>query len=109
LDQGELELLLALDGSDFEMTPGVIVEFTARRTDVTPERPHGISYAFVLRAKEGGHRGCASTMLTRLRKPSGDIDLSGSLMTTGTGPTRIRDGRITSRRLRDSLKTFGER
>jgi hypothetical protein len=53
-DDGEFELLLALDGSDFEMTPGVIVEFTARRTDVTPERPHGVSYAFVLRHKHGG-------------------------------------------------------
>jgi hypothetical protein len=54
MDEGELELLLALDGSDFEMAPGVVVEFTARRTDVTPERPHGISYALVLRRKDGG-------------------------------------------------------
>jgi len=54
MDEGELESLLALDGSDFEMTPGVIVEFSAQRTDVTPERPHGISYAFVLRRKAGG-------------------------------------------------------
>jgi hypothetical protein len=54
MDEGELELLLALDGSDFEMTPGVIVEFAARRTDATPERPHGVSYAFVLRRKDGG-------------------------------------------------------
>ena len=53
MDESELELLLALDGSVFEMAPGVIVEFTARRTDVTPERPHGISYALVLRPKGG--------------------------------------------------------
>ena len=39
---GELEVLLALDGASFEMAPGVIVEFTARRTDATPERPHGL-------------------------------------------------------------------
>ena len=51
---GELEVLLALDGASFEMAPGVIVEFTARRTDATPERPHGLSYAFVLRDKSGG-------------------------------------------------------
>ena len=51
---GELEALLALDGASFEMAPGVIVEFTARRTDATPERPHGLSYAFVLRDKSGG-------------------------------------------------------
>jgi len=50
----ELELLLALDGAAFEMAPGVVVEFTARRTDVTRERPHGISYALVLRRKDGG-------------------------------------------------------
>ena len=54
MDEGELELLLALDGSDFEMAPGVVVEFTVRRTDMTPERPHGISYALVLRRKDGG-------------------------------------------------------
>jgi hypothetical protein len=52
--EAELSLLLALDGSDFEMAPGVVVEFTARLTDVTPQRPHGISYAFVLRHEDGG-------------------------------------------------------
>ena len=36
------------------MAPGVVVEFTARRTEMTPERPHGIGYAFVLRRKDGG-------------------------------------------------------
>ena len=54
MDDSELELLLALDGAVFEMAPGMIVEFTARRTAMTPGRPHGISYAFVLRAKLGG-------------------------------------------------------
>ena len=54
MDEGELEPLLALDGSSFEMAPGVIVEFSARRTDVTAERSHGISYALVLRSKKGG-------------------------------------------------------
>jgi hypothetical protein len=34
LDEDELELLLSLDGSDFEMAPGVVVEFTARRTEM---------------------------------------------------------------------------
>jgi Family of unknown function (DUF6516) len=52
--EAELSLLLALDGSDFEMAPGVVVEFTARLTGVTPQRPHGISYAFVLRHEDGG-------------------------------------------------------
>jgi hypothetical protein len=54
MDENELESLLALDGATFEMTPGIIVEFTARRIDATPERPHGISYAIVLRPKTGG-------------------------------------------------------
>jgi len=54
MDESDLEPLLARDGADFEMAPGVIVEFVARRTDATPERPHGISYALVLRPKAGG-------------------------------------------------------
>ena len=54
MDEGELELLLALDGAEFEMAPGVVVEFAARRAAPTPERPHGISYALVLRPKAGG-------------------------------------------------------
>jgi hypothetical protein len=50
----ELELLLELDGTRFEMAPGVIVEFSARRVDQTPQRPHGVAYAFVMRPKAGG-------------------------------------------------------
>jgi hypothetical protein len=54
MDESELELLLALDGAVFEMAPGVIVEFAVRRAPATPQRPHGISYALVLREKSGG-------------------------------------------------------
>jgi Family of unknown function (DUF6516) len=54
MDDSELELLLALDSAVFEMAPGVIVEFAVRRARSTPHRPHGISYAFVLREKAGG-------------------------------------------------------
>ena len=54
MEDDELEPLLALDGASFEMAPGVVVEFIARRTDRTPERPHGISYALVLRPTRGG-------------------------------------------------------
>src|SRR3954447_5021038 len=50
----ELELLLSLDGAAYEMAPGVLVEFTIKRTAATPQRPHGISYSIVLRPKEGG-------------------------------------------------------
>jgi hypothetical protein len=49
----ELEVLLSLDGASFEAADGYVVEFMARRTDVTPERPHGISYALVFRPKDG--------------------------------------------------------
>jgi hypothetical protein len=54
MDEAELELLLSLDGAAYEMAPGVIVEFAVRRTAATPERPHGISYALVMRPKEWG-------------------------------------------------------
>lgn len=54
MDAAELELLLGLDGAIFEMAAGVIVEFAARRAPVTAGRPHGVSYAFVLRPKTGG-------------------------------------------------------
>jgi hypothetical protein len=54
MDEGELELLLSLDEAAYEMAPGVVVEFAVRRTKITPQRPHGISYALVLRARTGG-------------------------------------------------------
>lgn len=47
----ELEALLALDGSSFEFAEGYLIEFKAERTDATAQRPHGISYALVLREK----------------------------------------------------------
>jgi hypothetical protein len=54
MDEGELELLLSLDGAAYEMAPGAVVEFAVRRARVTPQRPHGISYALVLRPEAGG-------------------------------------------------------
>ena len=54
MDEAELHVLLSLDGAAYEMAPGVVVEFAVRRTPATPQRPHGISYALVLRPKEGG-------------------------------------------------------
>ncbi|MBI1867549.1 MAG: hypothetical protein HYS06_04545 [Methylocystis sp.] len=52
-EDAELELLLSLDGSSFETAEDYVVEFMARRTDQTPERPHGLSYALVFRPKDG--------------------------------------------------------
>lgn len=49
----ELELLLSLDGASYEAAEGYVVEFAARRTDRTAERPQGISYALIFRPKEG--------------------------------------------------------
>lgn len=49
LDEFEMEALLALDGARFEAAAGYVVEFMARRTEATKERPHGLSYALVFR------------------------------------------------------------
>jgi len=54
MTEAELEPLLALDGAEFELAPGIVVEFSARLILPTPERPHGINYALVLRPKAGG-------------------------------------------------------
>lgn len=54
MKDSELELLLSLDGAAYEMAPGVLVEFTVKRSPATPQRPHGISYSIVLRPNEGG-------------------------------------------------------
>lgn len=54
MDEGELELMLALDGARFEMAAGVVVEISVRRADRTRGRPHGIAYALVLRAEAAG-------------------------------------------------------
>jgi hypothetical protein len=53
VEDGELEWLLSLDGASYEAAEGYLVEFMARRTEQTPERPHGISYALVFRPKDG--------------------------------------------------------
>jgi hypothetical protein len=49
----ELRTLLALHGASYEFAAGYVVEFKVEVTDETPERPHGISYALVLRQKGG--------------------------------------------------------
>ncbi len=49
----ELEVLLSLDGASYEAAAGYFVEFIARRTDKTAERPHGVSYALIFRPKDG--------------------------------------------------------
>src|SRR5271169_4910051 len=68
-EDAELEVLLSLDGASYEAAAGYVVEFKVERTDETPERPKGVSYALVFRPKDGdpyvrfdnshavGHRG----------------------------------------------------
>lgn len=51
-EDAEIELLLSLDGASFEAAEGYVVEFMARRTDPTAERPHGLRYALVFRPKD---------------------------------------------------------
>ena len=97
MDESELEPLLALDGVAFEMAPGVIVEFMARRTGATPERPHGISYALVLRSKTEASHGCALIMLTAWRRGAGAIGQNAWPMIIGTGRRKTRADRTSSR------------
>src|SRR5450759_5025126 len=52
-DEIELELLISFDGASYHASEGYVVEFTVRRTDITAERPHGISYALVFRPANG--------------------------------------------------------
>lgn len=52
-EDSELEILLSLDGARFEAANRYVVEFMARRTDPTPQRPHGLSYSLVFRPDGG--------------------------------------------------------
>jgi hypothetical protein len=52
-EDSELETLLALDAARYEAANGYVVEFSVRATERTPERPHGVSYALVFRARDG--------------------------------------------------------
>jgi Family of unknown function (DUF6516) len=67
----ELELLLELDGARFEMAAGVIVEFSVRRVEATPQRPQGISYSLVMRPASGGPPWVRFDNSHRVRNPRG--------------------------------------
>ncbi len=53
-DRTKPGVLLALGCANFETAPGMVVEFTIHLTDIAPERPHGISHAFVDRFEGDG-------------------------------------------------------
>jgi hypothetical protein len=99
----ELELLLSLDGTEYEMAPGVIVGFAVRRTKKTPQRPHGISYALVLRPKAGD----GSIMRIQSNEPAGGASVLS--MTTGTGQQRTRAVPMHSLRHSSCSMIFGRR
>ena len=86
-DEGELELLLSLDGAEYEMAPGVIVEFTVRRTTITPQRPTASATPWCSGESGEARRGSGSITRTRSHKAA---EGAGALsMTTGTGQRRM--------------------
>ena len=48
-----LEFLLAFDGYRHHYQDGYYAKFEIRRTEPTPERPHGLRYSFTLHAPDG--------------------------------------------------------
>ena len=48
----DVETLLELDGRSYE-EKGYLLEFSAKRVEKSPERPHGIDYALVFRPVGG--------------------------------------------------------
>src|SRR4051812_10184418 len=103
MDGEELELLLSLDGASYEMAPGVLVEFTIKRTAATPQRPHGISYSIVLRPKEGG----APWVRFEMRMPLLGVAAAVLLMTIGTGRSMTTDALTSSRQQSSCSMIFG--
>jgi hypothetical protein len=51
--EDELDILLSLNGASWEAADGYVVEFSVHRTQKTPARPHGVTYALVFRSAAG--------------------------------------------------------
>jgi hypothetical protein len=49
----ELEVLLSLDGQEFDFAAGYIVKYTARQVASTKTRPGGVKYSFALHGPDG--------------------------------------------------------
>jgi len=109
MDESELELLLALDGAVFEMAPGVVVEFAARRAPATRQRPHGISYALVLREKSGGLPWVRFDNAHAVDEKNRGYRRKRAAMTTGTARRRTTSAPTISRPLLSCSMTSGER
>lgn len=69
----ELELLLSLDGLEFQFARGYRVKIAAQRIDATKTRPHGIKYSLTLH-DPGGQRiyGLDNAHGVRGRRPEFD-------------------------------------
>jgi hypothetical protein len=52
-DEHTLEFLLAFDGRIHHLEQGYWLKFEIKRVEPTPERPHGLRYAFTLHDPEG--------------------------------------------------------
>jgi hypothetical protein len=48
-----LEFLLAFDGHRHHYPEGYYAKFEIKRTELTPERPHGLRYSFTLHGPDG--------------------------------------------------------
>jgi hypothetical protein len=53
LPEHELAYLLDFDDTQFLFEEGYWVKLEVRRTDPTPQRPHGLSYSFTLHDSDG--------------------------------------------------------
>jgi hypothetical protein len=98
LPEHELAYLLDFDDTQFLFEEGYWVKLEVRRTDPTPQRPHGLSYSFTLHDPDGqrllGFDNAHSV------PPLGGryIRPSQSLTTTGIGMKRTKVGRTSSSR-----------
>ena len=52
-DEHTLEFLLAFDGRVHHLEQGYWLKFEVKRTNLTPERPHGLRYSFTLHDSKG--------------------------------------------------------
>ena|SRR5215472_2197852 len=108
-DEAVLDVLLNLDGRSYEMAAGVIVEFTARRTDATPQRPHGISYVLVLRSKDGGRHGYDSIIPMPWTTSGADTGPDAGHTIIGTARPRTKVAPTSSPRSISCLRISGEK
>src|SRR6266436_2775009 len=107
MDEDELELLLSLDGAEYEMAPGVIVGFAVRRRKKTPSAPTASAMRSCSGRRRGVRRGLGSITRIPSNKKAGDTSVSS--MTTGAGQQRTRAVPMHSLRHSSCSMIFGRR